>query len=788
MLVLIVSGFLAAVFAPWVNRVAGRASGAVLALAPLAMFVYFAMQLPSILSGETATERQAWVPALHVELSFFLDGLALLFALLITGIGTLIVWYAGAYLEGHRDRGRFYGWLLLFMASMLGLVIADNVITLFIFWELTSISSYFLIGFDHHRESARKFALQALLVTGLGGLALFAGLIMMAIIGESWELSILLNEGDVFREHALYLPILVLVLLGAFTKSAQFPFHFWLPNAMEAPTPVSAYLHSSTMVKAGVYLLARMSPALGGTELWMIALTVFGGVTMIIGAYLAIRQVHLKKILAYSTISALGILVFLTGLASAPESPLAKRAAVAFAVFLLAHALYKATLFLIAGTITHETDEKDVRKLGGLRRAMPMTAVAAALAGLSMAGVPPFFGFIGKELLLEVTLHHPAWSIVLTTAAGLAGFFFVIVALLIAWRPFFGATRKTPQTPHEASLPMWISPMMLGAAGLAIGLAPGSLAGGLVSMTAAAMIGDAAEKSLALWHGLNLPLLISAGLLVLGLLAYWRFALLSRLFAPLDVLNRIGPSIWYGGALRGLTIVASIQTRFLQSGYLRMYLLITVTMTVGLVGWALLQMETLPLLVPQPAEHIGTYIHEHFFMLIIAAAMLGGTYGAVHSRSRLSAIASLGTVGYGVALIYTFYGAPDLAITQFLIETLTVLLFVLVFYHLPEYPRISNLPARVRDIIVASGAGVTMTVLVLIAANVQTHEKISDWFAQQSYTQGHGRNVVNVILVDFRALDTLGEIIVLAISAMGVFALLKLHPGRYREAKKEAGV
>ncbi|TVQ52395.1 MAG: putative monovalent cation/H+ antiporter subunit A [Phycisphaerales bacterium] len=782
MLIAVLLLFALALAAPLIDRAAGRWTGAVLALGPLAAFLIIARWLPDVAAGETITQVHAWADALDIRLSFYLDGLSLMFALLISGIGTLIVFYAGTYLEGDPRRGRFYAWLLIFMASMLGLVLADNIISMFIFWELTSVSSYFLIGYDHHRESARKSALQAMLVTGGGGLALLAGLIMLGVAAGSMEVSQIINEGEVLREHAWYLPIVILVFAGCFTKSAQFPFHFWLPNAMEAPTPVSAYLHSSTMVKAGVYLLARLNPALGATDVWLYTLVIFGGVTMLVGAYLAIRQVYLKKILAYSTVSALGVLVFLTGLSNVDSPEAAQYAGKAFAVFLLAHALYKATLFLVAGTITHETGEKDVTKLGGLRRKMPLTALAAALAGASMAGLPPFFGFLGKELLLDTTVKNPDWMLPLTIAAGVAGFLFVIVALLIAVKPFWGALKETAQHPHEAPFAMWFGPALLGSLSLLFGLFLNPLARPIIEPTASAVMGVPQEVKLALWHGINLPLMISVAAVVLGILAFLGLPIISRILKPFDALNRIGPERGYYALFNGTLKLASFQTRLLQSGYLRVYLFITITMSVGLIGWQILQLDVLPIVDQFREIEVVPFVIENLYTLIVAALILIGTFGAVHSRSRLSAIASLGVVGYGVALIYIIHGAPDLAITQFLIETLTVILFVLVFYHLPQFPRISSVPARVRDLVVSVAAGVMMTVLVLIATNLET-EKISDYFAENSYELGQGRNIVNVILVDFRSMDTLGEIVVLVIAAVGVLALLKLKPPREQERK-----
>src|ERR1051325_384690 len=396
-LIAVLSGFAAAIVAPWICRFAGSAAGWLIALLPLGLMIYFGGFLESVGAGHITVMSYDWVPSLGMKLSFLIDGLSLLFAFLISGIGALIFIYAAEYLRGHPQLGRFYSYLLIFMASMLGLGLANNLIVLYVFWELTSISSYFLIGFDHNRESARAAALQALLVTGAGGLALLAGVLLLGTAGGSLEISTLLDNAEMVRRDALYVPILLLVLAGAFTKSAQVPFHFWLPSAMEAPTPVSAYLHSATMVKAGVYLLARLTPVLGGTPLWLYALSIVGAETMVTGAYVAVRQNDLKRMLAYLTVSALGMLILFIGVGT-PE------ALAAAIVFLLAHALYKGALFLATGIVDRQTGSRDVRELGGLRSAMPMTASIAALAALSLAALPPTLGFIGKEMLLESSL------------------------------------------------------------------------------------------------------------------------------------------------------------------------------------------------------------------------------------------------------------------------------------------------------------------------------------------------------------------------------------------------
>lgn len=749
--------------APTVQRFVRGWTGLLLALGPASLFAWFATQIPAVARGETLEAALRWAPSIDIALTMRLDGLALLFALLICGIGALIVAYAGAYLHGHHQIGRFYCFLILFMASMLGLVLADNLIAIFVFWELTSISSYLLIGFDHRRTAARKAALQALLVTGAGGLALLAGLVLMGIASGSWELSEILASGDVLREHALYTPILILVLAGAFTKSAQFPFHFWLPNAMEAPTPVSAYLHSSTMVKAGVYILARMHPTLGGTDSWIWALSIFGAVTMVLGAWLALQNNQLKRVLAYSTVSSLGAMVMLLGIGT----PLAAKAAIAF---ILAHALYKGALFMVAGTIDHETGEKNTEKLGGLVRLMPATAAVSIIAAVSMAGLPPLFGFVGKEVLLEATLESPTFSTWLVAASVAMAALTVAAAILVAVKPFIGAHLETPKKAHDPPLAMQAGPAILALFTIALGLAPQFLAGPIVGAGASSVLGEQTEVKLALWHGLTPALGFSALAVLLGVGLYFGRAGVRGVGAALGPIDAVGPARGYDAAMASLNLIASAQTRILQSGYLRNYLIILIISTAGLVGFTLFARHGVP--------EIRVQTIPNFYEVGLAILVVVGALIVVVSRSRLGAIAALGLVGYSVGLIYVLYGAPDLAMTQFAIETLTVILFVLVFYHLPAFATYSGKRERLRDMLVALIGGAMMTVLVLLAVEIQVDEPVSDYFIRNSAPKAYGHNIVNVILVDFRVLDTLGEILVLAVAAIGVHTLLRLRPDR----------
>lgn len=745
------------------QRALGRLTGWTIALLPLAIAILLATMAPDVAPlGASVRESYPWVPTLDINLSLRLDGLSLLMSMLISGIGAVIFIYAGGYLKGHPHLGRLYAYLLMFMGSMLGVVLADNLLALFVFWELTSISSYLLIGFDHTRPKARKSALQALLVTGLGGLAILAGAVMLGSVAGTLEISELYAQRDLIHASPLYTPIVLLFILGAFTKSAQFPFHFWLPAAMEAPTPVSAYLHSSTMVKAGVYLLARLAPILGGAALWHDLLTWFGAATMLVGAWLAFRQTVMKPLLAYSTVSALGTIVMALGVGTAA-------AVEAGMVFLLAHAFYKGALFMCAGAIDHETGEKNLVNLSGLGRRMPILFAATALAAISFAGIPPLVGFIGKELALKALLpapdmgqEGPALAILFTLAAALS----VAVAIRIGFRPFVGNLKPTPLAPHDPPPALLAGPVALAGLGLAAALLPNILAYPLVQPAAAAILQAEAHPHIALWHGLNLALLLSAVATVVGAGLFAAQRTLLRAAAPLDALDAVGPSRFYDWTLGAVLGLALFQTRALQTGYLRQYLFVTIGATVAVVGATLTLKGGLVDLPP-----VGDV---RFYEAGLIALILIGAAFAATARNRLAAIAALGLVGYGIAFIFVLFGAPDLALTQFCVETLTVVLLVLAFYILPDFRGLSGGPQKVRDLLIALTGGAMMAGLVLLTTRAESDHAVSNYYAAHSLPDAYGRNVVNVILVDFRAIDTLGEITVLVVAAIGVYALMKL--------------
>jgi multicomponent Na+:H+ antiporter subunit A len=750
----VAAGFGAALIAPLVTRWLRHRAGWLLAALPSALALYFASLLPQAASGSAAAVRLTWVEGLGLSFSLRADSLSLLMALLISGIGALVVIYAGGYLKGHAALGALYAWILAFMASMLGVVLADNLLVLFVFWELTSFTSFILIGFHHDNEQARAAALQALLVTAGGGLALLPGLVLLGMAGGTFELSELNLQAARIQSSPLFGPALALVLIGAFTKSAQFPFHFWLPNAMAAPTPVSAYLHSATMVKAGIYLLARLSPALAGGQGWAISVGGIGATTMLLGGAMALAQTDLKRLLAYSTISALGLLTLLIGIGT----PHALEAAM---VLLLAHALYKGALFLVAGAVEHETGTRQAPLLGGLARSMPWTAAAAGLAMLSMAGLPPLLGFISKELVYE-SAFELGWPLAVTIALALA--FSVCVAGVVGLVPFWGRAKPLDRHPHEAPPSMTFGPLLLGGLSLAFGLAPGLIDGRLAGPAAAAALGTPVALKLSLWHGLTPALGLSAATLVLGLgLLIFIRLMRTSLHAAL---RPWGPERVYQAGLTALNLASRGLTQLLQSGYHRRYLTIIVLTTVAAGTFTLMRSGAFHW--PE-ADSPPSYYELGVALLVLAAAVM-----AVTTSSRLGAVAAMGAAGYGVALVFLMLGAPDLAMTQFLIESLTVILFVLAFHHLPRFARLTTVSERAGDAALALAAGAMMTALVLSAVGVQLYPSVSTYYVQAAESLAHARNIVNAILVDFRGIDTLGEICVLAISAMGVFALLKM--------------
>ncbi len=749
--VLILSPFAVAIPAAWlVSRFPQRT--ALLAAWPALLAVLFGHALLTAVPGTDRLVDLPWAPSLSLSLSFNLDGLGLLFAAIITGIGALVVLYASHYLAGHAHAGRFYASLFAFMGAMLGVVLSDNVLTLFVFWELTGFTSFLLIGFEHERADARAAAVQALLVTGAGGLALLgAGVLLMDVSGTA-SLSAMAADRASVVASPFYAAMAGLVLLAAFTKSAQVPFHFWLPNAMAAPTPVSAYLHSATMVKAGVYLIARMTPVLGATALWTTAVTLAGAATMVVGAWRAVQETDLKRILAYSTLSALGVLTMLLGVGT-------RETILAALVYLVAHAAYKGALFMVAGVIDHETGTRDISRLAGLRRMMPITAFAGGVAALSMAGVPLTLGFVGKDGAYEALLHAAEWYPWLLALLVLSSILLGLAGAVAGLLPF-GGPAASDDDAYDPSWLLWFPSLALATAGLAVGLAPWLLNGPLAA-AATAIAGQPVEVSLSLWHGVTPALLLSLLTLAgVGLTYVTRTAIRARTWQP-----RFGTELGYDGALSALNAVSHAIAPALHSASLRTYVMVIVV-TTSVVGTAALL--TNPNLAPADAR---TSITAHD--VLVVGIIIAGALATTMARTTMAAVLALGTVGYGVALMFLSFGAPDLAMTQFSVETLTVLIYVLVFRHFRQLGELSTRLVRGRDTVIAVAIGTFIGGLLLTVATTDTAPRLREYFAEFGPTLGHGRNIVNVILVDFRAFDTLAEITVLASVALGVRGMLR---------------
>ena len=761
MLTAILLGFLFALFLVFTGKFFRGKMAILSALIPAGLFAYFASFIPKISSGEIISRTYQWVPAFGVDLSFKLDGLSLLFSLMITGIGFLVFAYTASYLRGHKYLDRFYGYLSLFMAAMLGLVLSDNLISMFVFWELTSISSFFLIGFNNTNPASRKSALTALGITGFGGFSLLAGALLLGSISGTYSISEMLSMKEAIAGSEYYMLAVIFIFVAAFTKSAQFPFHFWLPGAMKAPTPVSTYLHSATMVKAGIYLLMRFTPVLGDQEFWNTTLIIVGGITMVYSAVHALFRTDLKGILAYSTISALGILVFLIGLGT-------KYAFLAASVFIIVHALYKATLFLVTGIIDHQTGTRDVTRLAGLRKIMMPVAIAGTLAAISSAGIPPSIGFLGKELTYEASLNAETLTIVIVIAIVLTKILLLWAGFVAGIKPFTG---KLPEEHKEVKAPdflMWGPAIILAVLGIIFGIFPIIIESALVKPVVSALGADASEYHLALWHGFNTVLLLSAITIAVGVLLYFLVKPSVKLENKIGKLEFISPKSILEKGTHYFNVFSAFWTNVFQNGYLRNYVTTIVLFLVVLVSYIMFGSSRVVIDHTQLSQVTA-------YEMVVALILIAGVFYTVFTKSRLAAVAAMGVVGLAICLIFVFYSAPDLAMTQFSIDTLTVILFVLVLYRLPKYLTLSDYKMRIRDGVLSAALGTVICLLALQVLAEPTNSEVGDFYAKNAYIMAKGKNVVNVILVDFRGIDTFMEISVLSIAAIGVFGLLKLR-------------
>ncbi|MDX1448670.1 MAG: hydrogen gas-evolving membrane-bound hydrogenase subunit E [Acidimicrobiia bacterium] len=724
--------------------------------------------LATIWDRSVVVQSVEWLPAIGLDLGFRTDGFGRLMVALVGGIGLLVFVYAWRYFSDRADLGRFTAILVVFAGSMFGVVTTDNLLALFVFWELTSITSYLLIGYDDESAPARAGALQALLVTGVGGLAMLGGIVLLAQAAGTYSLAGVLEAAPTSGPAVAGL---ALVLVGAFTKSAQFPFHFWLPGAMSAATPVSAYLHSATMVKAGIYVIARLAPVFAPLVVWWRpALVAVGLVTMLVGGWRALNQTDLKLILAQGTVSQLGFIVVLVGIGFA-------EATFAGMAMILAHALFKAALFMFAGIVDHQAHTRDIRRLDGLGSAMPAVAVAAVVATASMAGIPPLFGFVGKEAALEALVHEPAWWIA-TAGVVLGSVLTMAYGLWFLWGAFARKPEGTitdPVGPGVSRPPTWfvLPPVVLVAITVVAGVAP-VIADGMVNAAAVAVDPLAATYHLALWHGLGLPLALSA-LALAGGYALWRRplpglrALTERLPEATDV---------YASTITGLNRMADRITAVMQSGSLPIYIGVILAVAVTAPGVYLIGNWAVP---------DDLVFAESWLQVITAGIVVAAALGTIFAPRRLGAVLYLGGVGYGVALLFVLQGAPDLALTQLLVETLALALFILVLRLVPTYfGMVQSRVRRIARIAVSSTVGLAAGAFALWAASPADPPPIADEYLARALPEAGGRNVTNVILTDFRALDTLGEITVLAVVAMGALALVAARLPDSPESEEES--
>ncbi|WP_040224593.1 Na+/H+ antiporter subunit A [Bhargavaea cecembensis] len=782
----------AALFVPFLaRRVSSVHTGWFVLAVPLLLFIYYLGYLPEVSGGNVHIAELPWIPSYGISFVSYIDGLSLLFTLLITGIGSLVVLYSVFYLDKTKERlGNFYVYLLMFMTAMLGVVQSDNVISLYLFWELTSISSFLLIGYWYTRDRSRYGALKSMMITVFGGLMMLGGFILLYLMGGTFSIRELIGMTPELVQSPLFTWSLILVLLGAFTKSAQFPFYIWLPDAMEAPTPVSAYLHSATMVKAGLYLVARFTPIFAASDLWVWLVTSIGVLTLFWGSFFAVKQTDLKGILAFSTVSQLGLIMSLLGAAGAAyhvegtAETMFKIAGFAAIFHLFNHAAFKGSLFMVAGIVDHEAGTRDIRKLGGLMALMPVSFTIALIGSLSMAGLPPFGGFLSKELFLtgmlslrNFDLFAPAsWGTVLLVVAWIASLFTFIYSLYFVFGTFTGKHKpeELPKNAHEAPAGMLVSPAILAFIVVAVFFIPNVIGKWIVKPAVAAVqpfLFDSpadVDVHVAAWHGgLTPELSMTIGIVAVGLILFWLLPKWQPFYGvvpealSLNKLYDASMVLAEGGANR--------LSRSYMGGLIRNYLIYMFTGIVVIVLGSLVAKDAFAIkldgLTPVGPAEIG------LILVLLAAATT-----TLIARRRLTAIISLGAVGYTVALLFVVFKAPDLALTQLVIETVSVALFLLAFYHLPKMSRHDEKRRfRVGNAIVAGAVGLMMALLAMSSVSQRALPSISEFYKETVHSEAGGGNIVNVILVDYRGFDTLFEIAVLSIAAIGIIGMIRLR-------------
>ncbi|WP_031513342.1 Na+/H+ antiporter subunit A [Desulfofalx alkaliphila] len=758
-------------------------------LAPLAIFAFLLSYMPLVSSGKTIQMTAPWIPAYDINFTAYIDGLSLLFGLIITGIGVLVVLYSIYYMSKKREAlHNFYIYLLLFMGAMLGLVFSDNIFTLYVFWEITSISSFLLIAYWFQRDKSRYGALKSMLITIFGGLSMLAGLILLSIITDTYSIQVMMSKADIIQTHPLLVPAIVLILLGAFTKSAQFPFSIWLPDAMEAPTPVSAYLHSATMVKAGIYLVARFTPAFGGIPEWFWFVSIIGLFTLLYGSFNAVKQTDLKALLAFSTVSQLGLIMSLLGLGSAalyfdigPSGTVYTIAVFAALFHLMNHSTFKGCLFMVVGIIDLQTGTRDIRRLGGLMHLMPISFTLAVIGSFAMAGLPPFNGFLSKELFFTATLkasdmsffHMDSFGTIVPVVAWIASVFTFIYCMIIIFKTFTGKQKfnQADKQIREAPFGMLISPLILAATVVVIFLFPNYFSQYLLQPAWAAVLPTFAQRDLldiniSAWHGFNTELFMTIGIVAVGTLMYKylkKWYGIYRFYPKALTLNHL-----YALALEKTEALSLSITKGYMTGFVRDYLVYIFTFIIVIIGGALYLLGDLSMDTGNDA-----LVNAYEFALIIGTVILAAL--VLVARSRLTAIIAVGALGFLVVFFFVIFRAPDLALTQLVVETITTVLFLLCFYHLPKLKK-ENSPIQFKaaNALVSLGVGIVITIVALSANGNRLFESISSYY-EDAYELAGAKNIVNAILVDFRGFDTMLEILVLTMAGLGVYALVKLR-------------
>lgn len=764
--------------------------GWVVLFIPLCLFILLTTYIPRISNGETFSNTYEWIPSLNINITTYIDGLSLIFSLLITGIGTLVVFYSIFYLSKKESLHHFYCYLLLFMGAMLGVVFSDNLMVLYAFWELTSVSSFLLIAFWHHRKGSRAGARKSMIITVSGGIAMLAGFLMLYTMSGTMSIREIIANVQLISEHSLFIPALLLILLGAFTKSAQFPFYIWLPDAMEAPTPVSAYLHSATMVKAGIYLVARFTPVFGGEMTWFWVITGVGLFTLFWGSFNAVKQTDLKALLAFSTVSQLGLIMSLLGIGSvafyfgyADESLIYTQATFAALFHLINHSTFKGALFMMVGIVDHEVGTRDIRRLGGLISFMPVTFTIALIGSFSMAGLPPFNGFLSKEMFFTAALSISTLDIfsldtlgvLIPVVAWIASVFTFIYCLIIVLRTFTGKVKPDikERDLHEAPIGMLISPLILVGLVILIFFFPNILGQYILKPAMTSVYpnfsADEMTPNIVAWHGFIPELWMTIGVIIFGIVLYKTLKYWKRVYNLIPQRLTLN-SIYEGFFAKSEDISGNLTNRYMN-GNLTNYFVYIYAFFVLIVAGYFISSDAF---VWNPLS--GSKV-DHYELILVFVVMFA-SIALLFAKKRVTTVLINGVIGYSVAFFFVTFRAPDLALTQLVVESVTTALFLICFKFLPEIkPETSTKVWKISKSAISILVGATVTIVGLAVVNYDKFPTIATYF-EDAYELAGGKNIVNTILGDFRAFDTMLEVVVLFIAGLGVYALIKLKANK----------